>query len=56
MPLLRIAAFASFNLTKQWLPKLHGPSGIVGSLESGETHFVPGMQAAADVLSIPVKA
>ena len=52
MPLRHIHAFASFVPMKQWLLTLHGPSGILSTLESGETQFVLGTEAASDVLSI----
>jgi serine/threonine protein kinase len=52
MPLLRIHAFVSFMPMKQWLLTLHGPSGILSNLESGETQFVLGTETAADVLSL----
>ena len=37
---------------KQWLMTLHSPSGILSTLESGETQFVLGAETSADVLSL----
>ena len=36
----------------QWSLALHGPSGLLSTLESGETQFVLGTEEATDVLSI----
>jgi serine/threonine protein kinase len=52
MPLPRIDAFASVVLVKQWLLTLHGPSGILSTLESGETQFVLGTETSAEVLGL----
>ena len=37
---------------KQWSLTLHGPSGILSTLDSGETQFVIGTEEAADVFTI----
>ncbi len=37
---------------KQWLLTLHAPRGILSTLESGETQFVLGTEASADVFEI----
>jgi formylglycine-generating enzyme required for sulfatase activity len=36
---------------KQWTLALHGPGGLLGILDSGESQFVLGSEDAADVLS-----
>jgi len=37
---------------KQWSLTLHGPSGILSTVDSGETQFVIGTEEAADVFAI----
>jgi serine/threonine protein kinase/formylglycine-generating enzyme required for sulfatase activity len=37
---------------KQWSLTLHGPSGILSTVDSGETQFVIGTEEAADVFTI----
>jgi len=37
---------------KQWSLTLHGPSGVLSTLDSGETQFVIGTEEASDVLTI----
>ena len=37
---------------KQWTLTLHGPSGILSTVDSGETQFVIGTQEAADVFTV----
>jgi len=37
---------------KQWSLTLHGPSGILSAVDSGETQFVIGTEEAADVFTI----
>jgi len=39
-------------LMHHWSFTLHGPSGILSTLESGETQFVLGTEQAADVWTI----
>ena len=39
-------------LMKQWTLTLHGPSGILSTVDSGETQFVIGTEEAADVFTI----
>ncbi len=37
---------------KEWSLTLHGPSGVLSTLDSGETQFVIGTEEASDVLTI----
>ena len=37
---------------RQWSITLHGPSGILSSIETGEAHFVVGTEAASDVFTV----
>jgi serine/threonine protein kinase len=43
---------STLGLMKQWSLTLHGPSGILNTLESGEAQFVIGTEEAADVWQI----
>ena len=43
---------ASVTLMKEWSLTLHGPSGVLSTLDSGETQFVIGTEEASDVLTI----
>jgi serine/threonine protein kinase len=52
MPLLILSVPASDMLMHHWSFTLHGPSGILSALESGETEFVLGAEQAADVWTI----
>ena len=52
MPLLILTFPASDVLMHHWSFTLHGPGGILSSLESGETQFVLGTEQAADVWTI----
>ena len=52
MPLLILSVPASDVPMHQWSLTLHGPGGILGTLESGETQFVLGTEQATDVWTI----
>jgi serine/threonine protein kinase len=52
MPLLILTVPASDVPMHHWSFTLHGPSGILSTLESGETQFVLGTEQAADVWTI----
>jgi serine/threonine protein kinase len=52
MPLLLLTVPASDVPMHHWSFTLHGPSGILSTLESGETQFVLGTEQAADVWTI----
>ena len=52
MPLLILRASASDVPMQYWSFTLHGPGGILSTLESGETQFVLGTEQAGDVWSL----
>jgi hypothetical protein len=52
MPLLILTVPASDVPMHLWSFTLHGPGGILSTLESGETQFVLGTEQAADVWTI----
>jgi hypothetical protein len=49
MPLLILSVPTSDVIMHHWSFAVHGPSGILSTLESGETQFVLGTELAADV-------
>jgi hypothetical protein len=52
MPLLILTVPASDVPMYRWFFTLHGPYGILSTLDSGETQFVMGTEQAADVWTI----
>ena len=52
MPLLILRAWTSDILMHHWSFTLHGPGGILSTLDSGETQFVLGTEQASDVWTI----
>ena len=52
MPLLILSVPASDVPMHHWSFTLHGLSGILSALDSGETEFVQGTEQAADVWTI----
>jgi hypothetical protein len=52
MPLFILIVRASDVPMHHWSFTLHGPSGILSTLESGETQFVLGTEQAGDVWTI----
>ncbi len=52
MPLLILSIRTSDRLMHHWSFTLHGPSGILSTLEAGETQFVMGTEQAADVWTL----
>ena len=52
MPLLILTVRASDMPMHHWSFTLHGPSGILSTLESGETQFVLGTEQAGDMWTI----
>jgi len=50
--LLTLFILVSVTQMKQWTLTLHGPSGILSTVDSGETQFVIGTEEAADVFTI----
>ncbi len=52
MPLLILSVRASDMRMHHWSFTLHGPGGILSTLESGETQFVLGTEQASDLWTI----